>query len=323
MAAPRTSSRGWLRWLLGAALLGGVILVALRFADAQRLVEVMRHAAPGWLVVALALQLGTYAAEGEGWRVTVRAGGASFPRAVGWRASLVKLFVDQAVPSAGIGGTAVFARTLLDRGVPREIVAAAVVLDTACYYLAYVGCLFVALVIALVRAEPSPLMVAVAVAFIAVGVAIAIATLTIAGRRRGRLGERLARFRPLRALLELLEGADRALTRDAVLILRGVLWQAAVFALDAATLWACVYALGGELGAGGAFASSMMAALLRTVGVVPGGLGTWEAAAVLMLGAFGVDVAVALPATLLFRGFSFWLPLAAGFWLSRRLGHPA
>jgi len=33
----------------------------------------------------------------------------------------------------------------------------------------------------------------------------------------------------------------------------------------------------------------------------------------------GIDVAVALSATLLFRGLSFWLPMLPGYWCSHRL----
>ncbi|MBL8138998.1 MAG: flippase-like domain-containing protein [Acidobacteria bacterium] len=63
----------------------------------------------------------------------------------------------------------------------------------------------------------------------------------------------------------------------------------------------------------------MIASLFRTVGIVPGGLGTFEATSVLMLRMLGIDVAVALSATLLFRGFSFWLPMVPGYWCSRRV----
>jgi P-type Mg2+ transporter len=56
---------------------------------------------------------------------------------------------------------------------------------------------------------------------------------------------------------------------------------------------------------------------LRFVGIVPGGLGIFEAASVLTLRLIGVELSVALSATLLFRGLSFWLPLVPGFWFSR------
>jgi Mg2+-importing ATPase len=59
--------------------------------------------------------------------------------------------------------------------------------------------------------------------------------------------------------------------------------------------------------------------LLRTVGIVPGGLGTFEAASVWTLKVMGLPVAPALAATVLFRGLSFWLPMVPGLWISRRI----
>jgi Mg2+-importing ATPase len=67
----------------------------------------------------------------------------------------------------------------------------------------------------------------------------------------------------------------------------------------------------------------MIASLFRTMGIVPGGLGTFEATSVLTLRMMGVDLAVALSATLLFRGLSFWLPMLPGYWFSRRVVAPA
>jgi hypothetical protein len=54
----------------------------------------------------------------------------------------------------------------------------------------------------------------------------------------------------------------------------------------------------------------------------PRGLGTFEATQVLMLRMVGIDLAVALSATLLFRGLSFWLPMLPGHWFSRRAVAP-
>lgn len=60
------------------------------------------------------------------------------------------------------------------------------------------------------------------------------------------------------------------------------------------------------------FASFMLSTLARTLGVVPGGLGVFEAVSVATLKLIGVPVVAGLAATLLFRGFSFWLPWHLG-----------
>ena len=62
----------------------------------------------------------------------------------------------------------------------------------------------------------------------------------------------------------------------------------------------------------------MISTLFRLVGIAPGGLGTFEATSVFTLKMVGVPIPVALSATLLFRGMSFWLPLLPGLWFSRR-----
>jgi uncharacterized membrane protein YbhN (UPF0104 family) len=63
----------------------------------------------------------------------------------------------------------------------------------------------------------------------------------------------------------------------------------------------------------------MIANIVRTISFIPGGLGTFEATAVLMLKMGGVSVAVGLSTALLFRGPTFFLRMAPGLWFSRRL----
>jgi P-type Mg2+ transporter len=61
----------------------------------------------------------------------------------------------------------------------------------------------------------------------------------------------------------------------------------------------------------------MIANLVRTISFIPGGLGTFEGAVVLMLKAGGTSVAAALSAALLFRGLTFFVPMVPGLWFSR------
>src|SRR5581483_11153314 len=59
---------GWISWVLGVALLAAVIAGALRFSEERAFVRLAEHATPWWLAVAVALQAGTYAAQGAIWR---------------------------------------------------------------------------------------------------------------------------------------------------------------------------------------------------------------------------------------------------------------
>jgi P-type Mg2+ transporter len=63
----------------------------------------------------------------------------------------------------------------------------------------------------------------------------------------------------------------------------------------------------------------MIASLVRSMGFVPGGIGTFEAGSVITLRMTGARLSVALAATLMFRALTFWLPMLPGLWYSRRL----
>jgi len=61
----------------------------------------------GWVVLAVGLQILTYFAEGENWRVVLRVRRHHVSALRMWPLAMAKLFVDQAIPSAGLSGTAV------------------------------------------------------------------------------------------------------------------------------------------------------------------------------------------------------------------------
>ena len=70
------------------------------------------------------------------------------------------------------------------------------------------------------------------------------------------------------------------------------------------------------------FASFMVANLVRTVSFIPGGLGAFEAAAVLMLKTDGILSPLVCPPRCCFEDLTFFLPMAPGLWFSRRLNRP-
>jgi Mg2+-importing ATPase len=304
-------------WLLGAAALGAVVVVAVRLSEGREFLRMAERAEPWWLLAALALQACTYLAQGQIWRVVARA--VQFPLSVrtAYALSLAKLFLDQALPSAGISGTVVAARALEERGMPRAAVMAGVVVNAASYYATYVLCLAAAVLITLVHHQANALVELVSVVFSICAIAVAASALALSGRTSDTVTRTLARLRPLRSALKFLADADPRLARSPRLLFLAAAYQLAIFLLDAATMWVLVEASGAGAPLASVFASFMMATLFRTVGVLPGGLGTFEATSVLTLRMIGLDMAVALSATLLFRGLSFWLPMLPGLWFSR------
>lgn len=88
--------------------------------------------------------------------------------------------------------------------------------------------------------------------------------------------------------------------------------------LDASTLAVMLAAVGVRPDPLACLAAQVMAQVATTVGLVPGGLGTFEAGSVATLTLTGTPAAAALSATLLLRGFTFWLPMLPGLVLLRR-----
>ncbi len=309
--------RTWLAWLVGAAVCAVLILAVTHRSEEEAFLKLLRQIEPAWLVLALLLQAGTYVAQGAVWRLVVRDAGGSLPLGQSLRVSLAMLFVDQALPTAGASGLALVSGALMRAGIPPPAVASAVLVDFATRYLAYAACMSLALAVALTLACLPVWVMAAMGGFVLLALGLAWLGLRLP-RRRWTWLSRLPGF-PHADLLHGLAPAHRS----APLRLRRVLQASAchmlIFLLDAATLWVAVLALGVEVPPAGVFASFMVSSLFRTLGFMPGGLGTFEAASVMTLKSLGLPLSVGLSATLLFRGLSFWLPMLPGLFFSRSL----
>jgi P-type Mg2+ transporter len=312
----------WFPWVLGAAALAALVLAVLHASEERAFVVLLEQARPWWLLWAFGLQAATYAAQAGVWRVVLERAGSHLPLGVAYRLSLAKLFVDQALPSIGMSGAVVVTQALEARGQPRPAVLATIAVDLASYFAAYVLSLAVALTMLVGSGQASALIVAVAILFFVVGTSLAVAILSLSGRIPGAWTSHLLRLPGIGRGVALLQQAEPHLARNPGVLVRATVLQLMIVALDAATMWVLVGALGTKAHPGAVFASFMISSLLRTVGFMPGGLGVFEAASVATLALAGIPVPVGLSATLLFRGLSFWLPMLPGLAFSRRLAAP-
>jgi len=298
-------SVAWLPWLLGAAGVAAVVFVALHAAEERAIVNLAREARPAWLILALVLQAGTYVAQAGVWQVVLRRAGASVPFTLASRLSLAKLFIDQAVPTMGASGAALVASALGRQGVERTTVMSTVAVDAASFHIAYVIDLAIPLALMQWEGHVNPLIVTAAVLFLCYGSALITAVLSLTRRQPGRLAARLHQLPVVGKLVELLQQGSPRLVHDPAVLVRATALQMVIALLDAATVWILLKSLGTDASAGAVFASFMIASVMRSIGFLPGGLGTCEAASVGALTLAGVPVAAGLAATLLFRGLSF------------------
>lgn len=306
----------WIPWLFGLTILVAVALFAAHRSEEQEFARLVAHAQPAWLILGLLLQAGTYIADARIWQqIIVRAG---IPRPL-WSymgLSLAKLFMDQVVPSGGMSGTLLVVSALDRRGIPRGTSMAAIVVDLVSYYGAYVMALTTALVVVWVHGSLTLYIVLPAVIFAPVAAGIPVALVLVSRGRR--LPQWIQRLPIVGSGLRALAEATPGIAHDGPLIARCLGLQVAIFLLDAGTLWIMLCALGLSVHPAQVFASFMLSTLARTLGPVPGGLGIFEAASVATLKLMGIPIAAGLAATLLFRGFSYWLPMVPGILLARR-----
>jgi uncharacterized protein (TIRG00374 family) len=312
------SRRLWVGWVSGILLLVVVGLVVARRGEELRFAELLEQVRYGWFFLAVGLQVGTYACAAGAWhRVLARQHiHTSF-----WRLlplGLAKLFMDQAVPSAGLSGTLLVVRALTRRGVPGGASSLAVVVGLLGFNLAYGLALVTALALLALSGDLSHRMLSLAIiASLLLGAAVVLLFWLVRGRR-GPVRGLLMRVPGFKGLLEELSAAPKEALHDRGLLLETTALQFGIFVLDAATLGVCLAALGAAASPAGLFVALVLASLVATITIVPSGLGTFDATMLAMLHLVGVPKTQAVGAVLLFRGFTLMLPLLPGVWLARR-----
>ena len=304
-------------WLFGALLLLAVLGVGLHLGEIHEVLALLRRLRLPWLVAALALQAATYLCAAGAWQQALASLGQPQPLAGLVPLGLAKLFADQAMPSGGMSGNVLFVHAMRRRGVRAPAAIAALAAGMIGHYLAS---LLLAAVVGLALAQHRLLHPALLALLAAYGVFAVLLTAAVWVVASGR---GLPRWLPLRRFAAA-ERLRAALARTAPGVLRGWLLlpvaglQAAVVLCDAATLWVLLWALGQAVAPALVLAAFVCASLVMEMGPIPLGLGAFEATCVSVLGLAGVPLAAALPATVLLRGFTLWLPMLPGLWLTRR-----
>lgn len=305
---------GWSFALLVLAALTGSVI---HLSELEHFTALLAAARPQWLLVALALQLGTYASEAAIWYLLLRLIG----HRQRWTAlvplSLAKLFADQAVPTGGLSGNILVVEVLARRGVPARSAVAALMTGAIVYFLAYFAMSLLALGVLRDHHALSRLMILGVTVLAAVALGLPGLLLAIAHLQRPRWLDRLASARPVAAALAMIGDAWPLVRRHPGPIAAAFVFQALIFVLDGATLWAMLHAIGQTAEPMVPIAAFMVGSIAASLGPFPLGLGGFEAACTSMLTLLGTPLEAAFTATFLLRGMTLWLPMLPGLWLAR------
>ncbi len=308
----------WRTWFLAALLAAAVVFAAFHWGDVKKFASLIAQAQPLWLLAAFGAQLLTYVALAVEWHVVLRACdcGTKFVKLL--PLTLTKHFADQMVPTAGMSGNVVVVDRLRTLGASKKVAVAAVILTIISYYASYAICALGVLFLLWLMSADSWMMVGLIAAFLVVAAGIPSLALWLQKKGERAIPKWLRQFGPVRELFEMIGQAPGKLVRSRQLISQLSVLNGITFVLDGWTMQLCLWALGVHAPFASAFVAFIMASIVVTLGPVPMGLGSFEAVSIGTLRLTGVPFEAALSATLLFRGFTLWLPLLPGMIAARR-----
>jgi uncharacterized protein (TIRG00374 family) len=326
-SSPRTAKgeaqkKGWFTnwrgWMLAILLVAAIAFAVFHWGDVKQFAHLVAHAQPLWLLAAVAAQLLTYVALALEWLRVLGACECPTPFFKFLPLTVTKHFADQMVPTAGMSGNVVVVDRLVTIGAARRVAVAAVILTIIAYYASYGICALAVLLLLWLHDQTTWLIVGLIALFLVVSVAIPALSLWLQKRGESAIPKWLRKFGPVRELFEMIGEAPGKLIRNPRIITELSFLNGITFALDGLTLQFCLFALGVKAHFAAAFVAFIMASIVVTLSAIPMGLGSFEATSIAMLRVMGVPFEAALSGTLLFRGFTLWLPLLPGLFTTRR-----
>jgi uncharacterized membrane protein YbhN (UPF0104 family) len=306
--APRRIAR---RAALVIGLLAVLVIGATVAPGLGEVRDDLRHAAPGWIALAVAFEALSCASYVLMFRPV-------FCPRMSWRTSWeiawAELGVGSLVPASGASGLALGAWILSRRGMPADRIAR----RSVAFFLIKSSVNFVAVLVlgtlmalALVGPHRSLLLTALPAALSAAVIALVLAVPRLGPGRDPQPGASRWRRAVVSARRALIGG-----TAEALEILRGrdprvLVGAVGYWAWDNAVLWAAFHAFGAPVD----LTVVLMGYLIGQLGgllPLPGGVGGIDGGLIGTLAVYGAPAAVATAAVLTYRLILFWLPLAGG-----------
>jgi uncharacterized protein (TIRG00374 family) len=306
-----------------AASLAALYYLLPQVAGLQDTWHRIEDGSPWWMLLALGFTLGMFV----GYVMMFRGvfGRAETRQPIGWRESyqitMAGLAASRIFAAGGAGGLVLTAWALRRAGMRKREVAdktlSFLILTYFPYVVALIVCGFGLRLGLFPGPDPFALTVVPAVlAVIALGIGLSLALVpTDLQRRVGRVVEGGGRLSRVAEKLAHLPAAASAGMRDAIAHIRSrdpALFGTFVFwGCQILVLWAAFKAFG-DAPPTAVLIQAFFCGMLGNLLPMPGGVGGVEGGMIGALAAFGVDGGLAVVAVLVFRAFTFWLPLVPG-----------
>jgi uncharacterized protein (TIRG00374 family) len=309
------------------------------FSDIKKDIKLLRNVNLGWLGIAILAQVCTYFLGAVIYYDLLRAFKVKKPPGLGQllQANVAALFLNQAVPIAGLSGSTFFFNFLVKRNIAVSYILPLIVIELLAFYAAMeIIILFAATACLFLQKAPLLFFGFFAGGFLAYflfGFLIAVIgrqkTLKTLYKKltglkfiRKWLQRREASF-PGKTELNEIKTPERIFLEHKATILKTVGWQVCIFLADAFTIFALFYGLSAPVSIITVIVVLICSKIISLLPFLPGSLILYEGGMTFFFVSLGVPFNTAVIVTLLYRILSFWLPIPVGLFIYRKLqvGH--
>jgi len=243
------------------------------------------------------------------------------------------IFLNFTIPSLGFAGNVWFIKRLRKRGMPEGRALMTVLVEMICYYVAFFVTLLAGVFYLFFSGSSLDNRQVIGMAgFFLVLLAIGFTVLFFLkdknkARQRIRwLADKVDRAEDGKPQQE---RADEIVTdiyenfhlvkENILKFLLPVFVQLLKFSIDGLMIWLIFLAFGTNLPFFEAVMAFVFGRLFGIISFIPGGVGAFEGAMVLLLNSFGQPLELSLSVVLIYRFFSYWLYFPAGLWFLERI----
>jgi uncharacterized protein (TIRG00374 family) len=249
-----------------------------------------------------------------------------------FRASIVALFTDQIIPSAGISGSSFIFNFLVKRKLTAATAFSVIILELLTYYTAMEIIIMAGFVFSFFSFHV-PAIIIIVLACGTIAYFLFALLVTFIGKKETilKLGKKKFKIKFLqrftRKLTDRLEGESlptemnepwSILNKHRKLITPVILFHICLFGADAFTILALFQGLGVSISFLVAFIAYLLARIISLLPISPGALILYESSMTFFLTRLGAPLGTSILVTLLFRFLSFWMPMPVGFFLFRK-----
>ena len=310
-----------------------LVLVYAKFSEFRLLLAIFEKANLWWLVGIALTQLLFYYFLTLNYRDVLRIKDLQVSIRELFPLVFVIQFLNQALPSATISGQAFFVMYLRKFGMPFAESMSRALLELMTLYIA-IGAFFVASVSMLFASRglfDHPELAYLIYVFLFFGIIFAGIFIALQRKKRSRFMKwmifKLRKYFEngpnIEEIIQQMKetvGINK-LKHHRLTFWSACLWQGLELLMNVFTLYFVFFAIGEPLSFTASFIVFTLTRFISMVSFIPGAFGIFEGSMTFVLATFGMPIGPALAATLLFRAFSFWLPLPVGWWLYRKYMH--